>query len=212
MTLRVKFPNFIITRSSSLPPLLHIPIFSTQRRSRSRNLEFLIARSLYSWKKRKQRKEKQAKEETIFSKITVERPPYSKFSRFLQHPGTKTPRRHPPPFSSAALERASTPSLLKRATFSWSMRLLLLFSLPRLPSPLSSSRGLRAVTLLYPPHLLYVSSGAALFDSPPRVRTRRTVPRKRGHGPRGLQRLTREIEIIEQSQRVDDDIYVLERK
>lgn len=116
----------------------------------------------------------------------------------LSPPTISSARRHlenrPTPFSSLG-PRTSTPppSLLKRATFPWSMRLLLLFSFlrrgrdslsPLRLSPLSRAKGGHAP--LCSPLLLYVSSGAALFDPPPsRVRTRRTVPRKPGHGPRG---------------------------
>lgn len=57
---------------------------------------FLIARSLPPKEKKRETKKNRQKEETIFSKITVQRP-YSKFSRFSQSSNnlqrTKTPRK-----------------------------------------------------------------------------------------------------------------------
>lgn len=69
---------------------------------------------------------------------------------------------------------------------------------------LRPSRGLRAVTRPSAlPLLLYVSSGAALFDSPLEYVHAERCRENQVTG-RGVARLTREIEIIEQSRRLDD--------
>lgn len=69
---------------------------------------------------------------------------------------------------------------------------------------LRPSRGLRAVTCPSAlPLLLYVSSGAALFDSPLEYVHAERCRENQVTG-RGVARLTREIEIIEQSRRLDD--------
>lgn len=161
-------------------------IFPFLEISLARSSIFLIARSSY----RKRRKEKNRQKEQSSPRLRFnDHIPNSPDSLSPRREHTNTPRRRPP-FSSPRPSnepRTSTPPSF------WSERLSRdrcdsSFCFPSwgaipFPPSLSRAKGGHAPLCSPPPFVRF--EWRRIVRLPPRVRTRRTVPRKPGHGPRG---------------------------